>query len=111
MYLAMNRFKVLKDKKEAFEAMWMERDSDLHNNPGFIEFRLLKGPEHEDHQLYSSHTFWEKEEDFVIWTKSESFRNAHRNAGKKSERTVMGHPQFEGFSTIQMIDKAGNKAA
>lgn len=111
MYLAMNRFKVIKEKAKAFEAMWQGRDSDLPNNPGFVEFRLLKGAEHDDHHLYSSHTFWETEEDFVTWTKSESFRKAHSNAGEKSERTVLGHPQFEGFSTLQMIDKMGNQSA
>jgi hypothetical protein len=27
--------------------------------PGFVEFHLLKGPEAEDHTLYSSHTVWQ----------------------------------------------------
>ncbi len=111
MYLAMNRFKVLKDRTEDFEQMWHGRDSELPTLDGFVEFRLLIGPETEDHILYSSHTFWETEENFVAWTKSEAFRNSHsRKRSGKSGPMTMGHPTFEGFKTIQIIDKDGNKS-
>ena len=111
MYLAMNRFKVKKDRTEDFEAMWHGRDSELPTLEGFVEFRLLIGPEQEDHILYSSHTFWKTEENFVAWTKSEAFRNSHsRKRSGKSEPMTLGHPSFEGFSTIQIIDKDGNKS-
>lgn len=108
MYLAMNRFKVIKDKASEFEAMWAGRDSDLPSLEGFVEFRLLVGPEHEDHILYSSHTFWETEENFVAWTESDAFRNAHsRSRAGKSEPMTLGHPTFEGFKTTQTIDANG----
>ena len=107
MFLAMNRFQVIKDKAGDFEAMWLGRDSDLPNNPGFVEFRLLRGPEHEDYILYASHTFWESEEAFITWTKSESFRKAHKNAGKASDPVTLGHPNFESFETLQTIAKSG----
>lgn len=111
MYLAMNRFKVIKEKADEFEAMWLGRDSDLPSLEGFVEFRLLVGPEQEDHILYSSHTFWETEENFVAWTKSEAFRKSHsRKRSGKSEPMTLGHPSFEGFKTIQIIDKDGNTA-
>ena len=58
MFIAMNRFEVVKGKEDAFEAMWKTRDSYLHELKGFIEFHLLKGPEAEDHTLYSSQTQW-----------------------------------------------------
>lgn len=109
MYLAMNRFKVIKEKAKDFEAMWIGRDSELPSLEGFVEFRLLVGPEHEDHILYSSHTFWKTEEDFTAWTKSDAFRNSHsRKRSGKSEPMTIGHPSFEGFKTIQVIDKDGN---
>lgn len=109
MYLAMNRFKVIKEKAKDFEAMWIGRDSELPNLEGFVEFRLLVGPEQDDHILYSSHTFWQTEADFTAWTKSDAFRNAHsRNRSGKSEPMTLGHPTFEGFKTIQIIDKHGN---
>lgn len=112
MYLAMNRFRVIKEKSSDFEHMWLGRDSELPDNKGFVEFRLLKGPELDEYNVYSSHTFWESEEDFVAWTKSESFRRAHaRPKSGKAEKMTLGHPNFEGFNTLQIIDKAGNKAA
>ena len=49
MYIAMNRFKVLKDCTKDFENAWFTRESYLHELPGFVAFHLLKGPEREDH--------------------------------------------------------------
>ena len=59
MFIAMNRFRVVKGAEEAFENVWLSRDSHLDTVPGFVEFYLLKGPEAEDHTLYASHTVWE----------------------------------------------------
>ena len=64
MYIAMNRFKVLKDATKEFENVWFSRESYLHELPGFVSFHLLKGPEREDHVLYSSHTVWRSHADF-----------------------------------------------
>lgn len=100
MYIAMNRFKVKKDRGEDFERMWRERDSYLHEMPGYREFHLLKGPEHEDYILYSSHTLWDSYDHFEAWTKSDAFRKAHANAGDKSDPITLGHPQFEGFEIV-----------
>ena len=74
----MNRFRVVKGSEGAFENVWLSRDSHLDTVPGFVEFRLLKGPEAEDHTLYASHTVWESRTAFEAWTRSEAFRAAHR---------------------------------
>lgn len=102
MYIAMNRFRITPGQEGAFEKIWRERETHLEEVPGFHEFRLLKGPENEDHTLYASHTIWASEEHFLAWTKSEAFRMAHRNAGGNSG-LYLGHPQFEGFSPVQEI--------
>ena len=99
MFVAMNRFKVLKDATQAFEEVWSGRDSHLGEMEGFVEFHLLRGPEAEDHVLYASHTIWRTREDFVAWTKSEQFRKAHSRA-PSSTPLYMGHPQFEGFESV-----------
>jgi heme-degrading monooxygenase HmoA len=78
MFIAMNRFRVKKGSEEAFEQVWLSRDTQLTKVPGFVEFHLLKGPEHEDYTLYSSHTVWQSKVTFESWTKSEAFRLAHR---------------------------------
>ena len=101
MFVAMNRFKVVKGSEEAFEDVWKNRDSTLNEMQGFKQFHLLRGPanEAEGYTLYASHTIWDKEDDFVAWTKSENFRSAHRNAGQ-TKVNYLGHPQFEGFSAV-----------
>lgn len=101
MYVAMNRFKVAIGSEEAFEAIWKGRDSRLSELPGFVSFDLLKGKtsEEDGYTLYASHTVWENEEAFVAWTKSEQFRDAHKNAGSHKAEYV-GPPVFEGFSSV-----------
>ncbi|MBO9477472.1 antibiotic biosynthesis monooxygenase [Shimia sp. R11_0] len=100
-YIAMNRFKIAPGREADCEEVWKSRESRLKELKGFREFRLLKGPQNEDHTLYSSHVLWDSREDFEAWTKSEQFRDAHRNAGKsKTEGVVVGPPNFEGFETV-----------
>jgi hypothetical protein len=43
MFIAMNRFRVKKGSEEAFEQVWLSRDTQLTKVPGFVEFHLLKG--------------------------------------------------------------------
>ena len=103
MFIAMNRFKVIQEECKAFEDAWLTRDSRLGEVKGFVAFHLLRGPEREDHVLYSSHTIWATQEDFSAWTKSGQFRAAHQQAGERKPLTL-GHPDFEGFEVIQTIE-------
>jgi len=103
MFIAMNRFKVLPAARGDFEHVWMSRDTYLRDVPGFIAFHLLRGPEREDHVLYSSHTLWSSRADFEAWTRSEQFRRAHQNAGS-NRPLYLGHPEFEGFEVIQAVE-------
>ncbi|MEM9139811.1 MAG: antibiotic biosynthesis monooxygenase, partial [Pseudomonadota bacterium] len=96
---AMNRFKVVKGHEADFEAVWKGRDSKLGEVPGFVDFHLLRGAEEEDHTLYASHTIWKTHDDFVAWTKSQQFRDAHKDAGQ-NKPLYLGHPVFEGFSAV-----------
>lgn len=101
MFFAMNRFKVTAGSEEEFEDLWKNRDSRLHEMPGFIEFRLLRGDTNaaEGFTLYVSHSTWKHEDDFRTWTKSENFRNSHKNAGQ-NKAVYKGPPVFEAFNTI-----------
>ena len=110
MFIAMNRFKVIKGSEAAFESVWLSRDSYLDKVPGFVEFHLLKGPEAEDHTLYASHTVWTNRTTFDAWTKSEAFRAAHHKAGE-NKPLYLGHPQFEGFETIHSVGGSKGSAA
>ena len=102
MFIAMNRFRVRKGSEDAFETVWLNRDTQLEKVPGFVEFRLLKGPQTEDHTLYASHSTWRSRAAFEAWTKSEAFRAAHARAGE-NKPLYLDHPQFEGFEVKQTV--------
>jgi heme-degrading monooxygenase HmoA len=103
MFIAMNRFKIIKTETAEFEGRWFSRESHLHEMQGFVAFNLLRGPEREDHILYASHTVWASQDDFIAWTKSEQFRAAHRGAGE-GKPLYLGHPEFEGFQSVQTVE-------
>jgi heme-degrading monooxygenase HmoA len=104
MFIAMNRFRVKRGAEDAFEKVWLSRDSYLERVPGFVEFHLLKGPEAEDHTLYASHTVWQSKAAFEAWTKSEEFRAAHARAGNDTTGPLyLEHPKFEGFEVRQIV--------
>lgn len=102
MYIAMNRFKVKKGEEEGFEEVWKNRNSKLHEMTGFKEFHLLRGPvnEAEGYTLYASHSIWQSQDDFLAWTKSQNFRDTHKNAGEYKPAYI-GQPVFEGFSVVE----------
>jgi len=109
MFIAMNRFKVIKGSEHDFEQVWLTRETHLGEVPGFIVFHLLKGPERDDHTLYSSHSMWCSRADFEAWTRSEQFRKAHAGAGA-SKPLYLGHPDFEGFEVLQEEKADGSRA-
>jgi heme-degrading monooxygenase HmoA len=64
MFIAMNRFRVRKGSEDAFEEVWLNRDTHLEKVPGFVEFHLLKGPQTDDYTLYASHSVWRSRDAF-----------------------------------------------
>ena len=105
MYIAMNRFTVKLENAADFENLWLNRKSHLDQMEGFVSFDMLKGHENDGVILYASYTVWENEDVFRAWTRSEQFRDAHKNAGTTS-KFHESHPSFEGFSVIQTISAA-----
>jgi heme-degrading monooxygenase HmoA len=104
MFIAMNRFRVKKGSEEAFEKIWLGRESYLDRVAGFVEFHLLTGPESEDQTLYASHTVWQTKAAFEAWTRSEEFRAAHARAGNDTTGPLyLEHPKFEGFEVRQTV--------
>ena len=99
MFIAMNRFKIVKGRENDFEKIWKERDTYLEDVEGFKDFHLIKGKSEDTFTLYASHSIWESEVAFTNWTRSEAFRLAHKGAGKHSD-IYIGHPVFEGFNVV-----------
>ena len=89
-----------------FEAVWLNREVLINREPGFVAFHMLKGPRTEAESLYISHTIWASRGAFEDWTRSESFRAAHKGAGGNRPLYLSG-PQFEGFDVIQEVKSAG----
>lgn len=102
MYVAMNRFQVVKGEERAFEEVWLGRDIYLNDVSGFIEFHLVRGPADDAHTLYATHTIWASETAFRDWTRSDAFRAAHKNAGDH-KHLYAGPPVFEGFEVLQTV--------
>lgn len=100
MFVAMNRFKVVLGEEAAFEAVWQNRDRHIEGTPGFLGFRLLRGPAREDHTLYCSHSQWQSRAAFEAWMRSDAFRAAHRDAGD-AKPLYLGSPEFEGFEAVE----------
>jgi heme-degrading monooxygenase HmoA len=110
MFIAMNRFCVARGREAAFEDVWSSRDTYLDTVPGFVGFRLLKGPQAQDHTLYVSHSVWASHDAFEAWTRSDSFRAAHQRAGDHKS-LYLGHPQFEGFEVCQIMRRGKSRVA
>ena len=91
VYVAMNRFKVLPGKEEAFEQRWAERESKLEGMDGFLTFLLLRRDalKAEDGYNYSTLTVWRSKEDFQAWRESSANSAAHSKAGE-------AEPMFDG---------------
>ncbi|MFC6760865.1 antibiotic biosynthesis monooxygenase family protein [Sulfitobacter porphyrae] len=79
----MNRFTVPSENAEAFEALWLGRDSHLKEMEGFVEFHMLRGPEKDGKVLFASHTVWASEDAFRNWTRSDAFRASHKSAAPR----------------------------
>ena len=99
MFVAMNRFRIVKGKEVEFENVWKNRDTHLTNVPGFKTFNLVKGEEKKNHTLYASHSIWNSKDDFWNWTKSKDFKLAHKNVGQHKDLYI-GAPDFEGFEKV-----------
>ena len=65
MFVAMNRFKIVKGKEIEFENVWKNRDTHLTNVPGFKSFNLIKGEAKDHYTLYASHSIWNSQK---CWT-------------------------------------------
>jgi heme-degrading monooxygenase HmoA len=103
MYVAMNRFSVNEGFEEGFETIWRTRQKLVNHEPGFLDFKLLRGETADGVTPYISHSSWASKEAFVAWTRSEAFVNAHRDA-RSPQGTLQGHPEFSGYELIDTGD-------
>jgi len=53
---------------------------------GFKELNLINGNTNKEYSLYVFHSEWNSKDDFTNWSKSDSFRLAHKDLISRSTR-------------------------
>ena len=95
----MNRFKIVPGRENGFETFWKNRETHLEDVKDFKKFNLIKGARNEEFTLYVSHSEWNSEHHFLNWTKSDSFRLAHKDAASHRD-LYLESPDYEEFKVI-----------
>ena len=75
----------------------------VEQHDGFLGFELWKKEAEADHDEYLVVTHWESREAHDLWTRSESFREAH--SGPRSD-FIVGHPEFGGYE-VRLTSHSG----
>ena len=96
MIVVTNRIPVAEGHEIDFEDRFRKRVHLVDQSPGFVrnevhrprpmKFSHEEGgfvPDPEGEGYYEVKTWWRSLEDFVAWTKSEAFREAHKNRAPK----------------------------
>ena len=99
MFLAISRLKVESGKEKDFEITWKNREQSTDGIKGFKKFNLFKGIVNKEFTLYIFHSEWNSENDFINWTKSDSFKLAHKDANTHKD-IYLEPPNYEGFEVI-----------
>ncbi len=92
MIVVTNRVPIAKGYEDAFEERFRNRANLVDKSPGFVRHELHRPRpmkfEHTTGELvsdpdgegyYEIKTWWETMDDFVAWTRSASFAEAHKN--------------------------------
>lgn len=96
MFIAINNLRAKADRGDELEARFAEPRG-LDEQPGFIGFELLKrtwSPGEDDASgeiHYMVVTRWQSMKDFLGWTKSDAFKEAHAG-GRPDFLAGGGHP-------------------
>lgn len=93
MYQVNNRIRV--DSREHLESLverFRQAPESMQQVPGFVSFRLLKA---EDETHLVAETVFKSKEDFVRWTESEHFAQAHGGQKRSEQPRNTGAEGFE----------------
>jgi heme oxygenase (mycobilin-producing) len=119
MIVVTNRIPVAPGWEEKFEERFRQRAHLVDRSPGFVRNEVhrpkpmkldrdsggwVEDPEREVY--YEVKTWWRSFEDFVAWTKSESFREAHRDRPPKE--MFAGQNMLEIHEVFLSTDRAAD---
>ena len=99
MFIAMNRFYIVKGKEIEFERIWVEMDSHLDEVPGFKEFNLLRGPRRKTTRC--TPPIQSGRANSISRTGQNRKPSARPTPTREAPKTsIKGNPMFEGFETV-----------
>lgn len=116
MFVVTNRIPVSEGHEADFEDRFKKRAHLIDSSPGFVKNLVLRPVqrrlnhqtgEYEEKQeqgYYLVQTYWESEQAFWDWTKSDSFRAAHSN--RPPAEMFAGSSVLEIHEVIQTTEKA-----
>ncbi|MDG2308769.1 MAG: antibiotic biosynthesis monooxygenase [Candidatus Binatia bacterium] len=116
MFVVTNRIPVSEGHEADFEERFKKRAHLIDSSPGFVKNLVLRPvqrrlnhktgeyEEKEEQGFYLVQTYWESEEAFWDWTKSDSFRAAHSN--RPPAEMFAGPNVLEIHEVIQTTEKA-----
>jgi heme-degrading monooxygenase HmoA len=99
MYIVMNRIPVNKDYWSDFEQRFLQRQGFVDQSPGFIRNLVLR-PDDDSSEYHVVMTLWQTHKDFIDWTESDSFRQAHAQARETPKEMYAGRNVLEMFTVI-----------
>jgi len=103
-FVAINYINCSPEYKERFEELFGSRAKAIDTMPGFIEMHVLRPGKEEDNYLIVS--YWDNEEAFKGWTKSEAFIEGHKRGFAdlaKAKAEGRPAPMSSDFKTYEVI--------
>ena len=102
MLVVANRFRIAEGYEDAFVERFENRRGRIEDQPGFVDFKLLR-PADDETETFVAMTTWESREDFDAWTESEAFESAH--SGDAPREMFEGHPTLEVHEVAVEVDQ------
>ena len=115
VFVVTNRIPVSEGHEADFEERFKNRAHLIDSSPGFVRNLVMRPvtrkfnhetgefEETEEQGYYLVQTYWESEQNFWDWTKSESFRIAHSN--RPPAEMFAGSNVLESHEVIMSTDK------
>lgn len=103
-FTAINYITCKENYRERFEELFKNRAGLIDNNQGFRNMHVLRPNKENDEYLIIS--YWDSEQDFINWTKSESFIKGHARGFadiKKAKEKGEEPPMTSSFKTYNII--------
>ncbi len=103
MFVAINYITCTESYKSRFEELFASRVKAIDKMPGFKQMYVLKPKEDGDYLIVSH---WEKEADFITWTKSPAFVEGHIRGFediRKAKEEGREAPMKSKFRTYEII--------